>query len=104
MKLAFCFSEMASNYFQLKIKSPRNNGEALLSPLQILATVSSEKEPKVAVSSFPMKNSVNSLAFMRCHVVATDSASPSRAVGLVYLYFIYCRGTPCSYKLQILLS
>jgi hypothetical protein len=38
-----------------------------------------------------MKNSVISLAFMRCHVVATNSASPSRAVGLVYLYFIYCR-------------
>jgi hypothetical protein len=51
-----------------------------------------------------MKNSVNSLAFMRCHVVATDSASPSRVVGLLDLYFIYCRGTPCSYKLQILLS
>jgi len=56
------------------------------------------KKPEL-VSSFPMQKSVDSLAFMRCHVMATNSASPSGAVGLVCLYFIYSLEIPCSYKL-----
>jgi len=56
----------------------RNNGQALLSPPEILATVFCQKDSK-GKSSFPAQNFVDSSAFMKCNVVATDFSSPNEA-------------------------
>ncbi|XP_011010994.1 PREDICTED: uncharacterized protein LOC105115711 isoform X2 [Populus euphratica] len=55
-----------------------NNGKALLSPPEILATVSCEKDSK-GKSSFPTQKYVDFSAFMKCNVVATDFSSPNEA-------------------------
>ncbi|KAJ6409571.1 hypothetical protein OIU84_009130 [Salix udensis] len=56
----------------------RNNSKALLSPPEILATVSCEKDPK-GKSSFPVKNFVDSSASIKYDVVATDFVSSNEA-------------------------
>ncbi|CAK7329662.1 unnamed protein product [Dovyalis caffra] len=59
-------------------KEPGRNNREVLSPPEILATVSGEKDTK-GKSIFPMRNSVDSSAFMKHDVVATDSVSPNEA-------------------------
>ncbi|KAF9673368.1 hypothetical protein SADUNF_Sadunf10G0016700 [Salix dunnii] len=56
----------------------RNNSNALLSPPEMLATVSCEKDPK-GKSSFPVNNFVDSSASMKCDVMVTDFASSNEA-------------------------
>ncbi|KAJ6980966.1 hypothetical protein NC653_024370 [Populus alba x Populus x berolinensis] len=56
----------------------RNNGQALLSPPEILATVFCQKDSK-GKSSSPAQNFVDSSAFMKCNVVAPDFSSPIEA-------------------------
>ncbi|KAJ6355944.1 hypothetical protein OIU78_004129 [Salix suchowensis] len=56
----------------------RNNSKAFLSPPEMLATVSCEKDPK-GKSSFPVKNFVDSSASIKYDVVATDFVSSNEA-------------------------
>ncbi|KAG5238861.1 transcription factor TFIIIB component [Salix suchowensis] len=56
----------------------RNNSKALLSPPEILAIVSCEKDPK-GKSSFPVKNFVDSSASIKYDVVVTDFVSSNEA-------------------------
>ncbi|KAJ6719717.1 TRANSCRIPTION FACTOR TFIIIB COMPONENT B''-like protein [Salix purpurea] len=56
----------------------RNNSKALLSPPEMLATVSCEKDPK-GKSSFPVKNFFDSSASIKYDVVATNFISSNEA-------------------------